>query len=115
MNNRPKWLTLGDEFIYIAIKEALIATHNLRLPNLQVKLIPYMSVCHLNACLSLSIDSNKKGWHSAAISLLRHCVETLTIIDIGLQDASYASLLLLAWAEGHKSHGELRKSLEKDI
>jgi len=115
MTDKPKWLALGEELTWIAVREALVTTDHLNLLNLQVKPIPYMSVCHLNACFSLSIDSNKKGWHSAAICLLRQCVETLTIIEIGLQNAKYAEPLLLAWAEGRKSHGELRKSLEEDV
>lgn len=115
MTDKPKWLVLGDEVIATAVGEAFAATDQLDLPNLQVKPIPFMSVCHLNACLSLSIDSNKKGWHSAAICLLRQCVEALTIIEIGLQDANYSEPQLVAWAEGRESHGELRKSLEKSV
>lgn len=97
------------------IGEALHVTHELGIPNLQVKYIPYMSVCHLSSCLSSSIDANKQGWHSTALCLMRQCVETLTITDLGLQDPNYSQHLLEDWAEGKKSHGELRKRLEQDI
>jgi hypothetical protein len=115
MTSSPKWLPLGEEIATTAIDEALSVTNYLRFPNLQVKPIPYMAVCHLHACFSLSIDSNKRGWHSAAICLLRQCVEAVTVMDIGLQDTSYSEPLLLGWAEGRRSHGELRKRLEEDV
>ena len=115
MANKPRWFTLGEELTGTAIREALTITHDLTVPDLQVKPIPYMSACHLNACLSLSIESNLKGWHSVAVSLLLQSVEALTILEIGLQDPNYAVPLLHAWAEGSKSQGELRKSLAKSI
>lgn len=115
MTNKPRWFTLGEELTGTAIRDALTITHDLTIPDLQVKPIPYMSACHLNACLSLSIESNLKGWHSVAVSLLRQSVEALTILEIGLQDSNYAVPLLQAWAEGRKSQGELRKSLAKSI
>jgi hypothetical protein len=84
MGGHPKWLLLGEEVTDEAIAEALRITQHLDLGDLQVKPIPFMAACHLNACLTLSIDGNKRGWHSASICLLRQCVEVLTIVDISL-------------------------------
>jgi len=112
---KPKWLALGEEITELAIRECLAVTNNFNPSDLQVQPIPFMSVLHFNACLSLSINANVKGWHSAAICLLRQCVEALSIIEIGLQDTKYAEPMLLDWSEGKKSHGELRKSLSVDV
>jgi hypothetical protein len=115
MNEDPEWLKLGNQVMWDSVHESLNVTNGLDLGDIQANAMPFMAACHLNACLSLSIDANWKGWHSAAICLLRQCVEALTIIEIGLQNPKYALPLLSDWSTGAKSQGELRKSLEETI
>ena len=74
-----------------------------------------MAVCHLAGCLETSIEVNQQGKHSAAICLIRQCVEALTIVEIGIQDESYAEPLLVAWSEGKKTQGQLRADLEQNV
>lgn len=115
MTRRPEWLVLGEDLFNPVIAASLAATRRLVFANPQVEPLPYMAVCHLASCLETSIDANKQGRHSVAICLVRQCLEAFTIIDIGLQDSTYAEPLLLAWSEGKKTAGQLRQNLERDI
>lgn len=115
MTHRPKWLILGDDLLNPIIAANLAATRRLGFANSQVEPLPYMAVCHFAGCLETSIDANKQGKHSVAICLVRQCLEAFTIVDIGLQESTYAEPLLLAWSEGKKTAGQLRQSLERDV
>jgi hypothetical protein len=77
--------------------------------------IPQLAVFHLDACLNASIEANAALTPTVAMCLLRQCVETLTIIDVGLQPSKYRDPVLDTWHEGKKTTGALRKDLEQEI
>lgn len=77
--------------------------------------IPYCALLHFRACLLASIQENRQGEHSVAACLLRQCVESLTLIEIGLLEESIGAPLVRDWHDGNKSHGELRRVLESQI
>jgi hypothetical protein len=65
--------------------------------------------------MEASIETNRKGRHAVAISLVRQCVESMTIVELGLQDTAFRDPLLEGWANETKSQGALRKALERQI
>jgi hypothetical protein len=109
---RPKWLQLGDillgEVWPIADRELVRRKHPIAVGGL-----PLLALYHLNGCLSASMTTNKEGRHSVAMCLLRHCIEALSVIEVGLQETAFAEPLLREWDEGRVSQGQLRARLEK--
>jgi hypothetical protein len=111
---RPAWLDLAqsiDGAVLDAAEQALTRRH----PNIDLGMVPYAAVLHLRACCETGLWANGQGYHSAALGVLRQSIEALTLIDLGLQTPDYNSELLAAWKAGKKSHGEIRKALERDI
>lgn len=118
MARQPKWLELGDSLITPIINVAysvLYERASTPSRDFDEAMIPVTALLHFGHCLETSMTVNKQGKHSIAITLLRHCIETLTLIDIGLQSPNFADSLLRAWADEKKSHGELRSTLEREI
>jgi hypothetical protein len=112
---KPEWFELGDQLMWtlIGIGVATARSHRLSTPDLQS--LAALALCHHAGCLESSSHANHSGKHSAAICLVRQCVEALTIAEIGLQPPDFVEPLLIAWKEGKKSHGELRKALEHHV
>jgi hypothetical protein len=109
---RPRWLRLGDillgEVWPIADRELVRRKHPIAVGGLSL-----LALYHLNGCLSASMSANEQGRHSVAVCLLRHCVEALSVIEVGLQETAFAGPLLREWDEGRVSQGQLRARLEK--
>jgi predicted nucleic acid-binding Zn ribbon protein len=76
---------------------------------------PYCSLLHFRACLLASVQGNSRGEHSLAACLLRQCVESLTLIEVGLLEESIGEPLARDWHDGKRSHGELRRELESKV
>ena len=116
MTTKPRWLELGDQLLGPILA---IARTSLDQPwstsDYDASQIATLAVFHLAASLDSSLDANEKGRHAVAISLTRHCIEALTLIDIGLQDEAFAVPLLQRWRDGKKTSGELRQELDNRI
>jgi len=112
---RPKWLDFYDELANPVVSLAKETIQNHTFEDLNLMSIPMCALAHFATSLEMSNRSNKQGYHSVAASLLRSAVETLTIIDIGLQPEAYARPLLEAWKDGRKQHGALRLELENSV
>ncbi len=111
----PEWLKLSDELAWPLVGMGLATLRPEQAGSPDMNVIPYLALLHFAHCLETSVDANHAGKHSVAICLVRHCIETLTLVDIGLQDDSYAAPLLEAWKAHKKSHSDLRASLETHI
>jgi len=112
---QAEWFSIGDELLWPLIGMGVATTRAHHLPTLDLQVLPELALCHHAGCIEASSHINRRGKHSAAICLVRQSVEALTITEIGLQGAEFAEPLLAGWKEGKKSHGELRKALEKDV
>ena len=112
MDKDPQWLILGSEIIPRVIEQMMITSKKLDFGNLNLNVLPFMALCHFHSCLNLSIEGNGKGYHSAAIALLRQCLEALSLIGISFLDSGETKSLLKDWSDGRKTNGELRKFLE---
>lgn len=115
VDEKPRWFVLGDQLMWPLVGMGCTSArcHRLSTPDLQS--LAELAICHHAGCLEASDHANRRGKHSAAVCLVRQSVEALTIAEIGLQPPAFAEPLLLGWKEGKKSHGELRKALEKDV
>jgi hypothetical protein len=114
MQPQPKWLKLGEEFLGPLIGMGLATLQQVRTSDPDLSMIPNLALLHFAHCLETSMEANRAGKHSVAICLVRHCIETLTLIDVGLQNDAFAKPLLASWKNGTTS-GNLRVRLEKDI
>jgi len=112
---KPRWFVLGDQLMWPLVGMGCTSARHHRLSTPDLQSLAELAICHHAGCLEASNHANRRGKHSAAICLVRQSVEALTIAEIGLQPPAFAEPLLLGWKEGKKSHGELRKALEKDV
>jgi len=112
---QPEWFRIGDKLLWPLIGMGVATARAHRLPTVDLQSLAELAVCHHAGCIEASSYINERGKHSAAICLIRQSVEALTIAEIGLQPANFAEPLLSAWKDGKKSHGELRKALERDV
>lgn len=115
MIKKPRWLELGERVLGPLLATAKAALEQPQPADFDLAQIPILSVYHLASSLDSSIEANHKGRHSVAISLTRHCVEALTLIDVGLQDEAFAFPLLDKWRSGKKTSGNLRQELQKKV
>jgi hypothetical protein len=112
--HKPTWFAVGDELMWPLVGMGQATARDAVLP-VALKPIPELAFCHYAGCLVAGGDANRRGYHFAAMSLIRQSVEALTVAEIGLQESRFATPLLGAWNEGNKTHGELRAALERDI
>lgn len=114
----PRWMSIGLELWRKALQasDAMFADEH-DPENLQVDMIRRLATGHLGTCLETSNFAIQKeqNFYSVAICILRQCVETLSIIDLGLQPGSFSHPLLERWETGKLSHGDLRKQLEQQV
>ena len=115
MSDTPEWFQIGDALTWPLIGMGLTSSRqNEELP-IDLQPLGYNALCHHAGCLQSSMMANEKGKHSAAVCLVRQSVESLTIVEISLQESAFSKPLLEGWKAGKKKHGDLRKALEKDI
>ena len=110
----PLWFKIGEPMIWPCLQAVLSVLSTRRTGNLNLDHIPKCAAIHLIHCMEASIEINRRGRHAVAIGLVRQCVESLTLIDIGLQSLSLRDQLLEAWREEKKSHGQIRMELERE-
>ena len=114
LQHRPRWLVLCDELTWPIVGMGLAALQQ-GMVNPELDDVPLLALLHFAHALLTSMDANREGRHSVAISLTRQCVETLTLVDLGLQSSAYRHPLLRAWRDGKITNGVLRQRLERDV
>lgn len=113
--NPPTWFILGQPLVQQIAEIAAPAIRARQFSTAHIAHIPIMALLHMDACLRASIGSNQEHAYSAAMAMLRHCVEAITLVDVGLQSPAFAEPVLQAWWSSKKSHGEIRAELERTI
>ncbi len=111
----PTWFRIGEPMIWPCWQVALDVLSKRRTGNLNLDHIPELAAIHFIHCMEASIETNRRGRHAVAVGLVRQCVETLTLIDVGLQEQSRRDPLLEAWRQERKTHGQIRSELERDV
>lgn len=112
---QPEWFRTGEELLWPLIGMGVATARAHQLSSVDLQSLAELALCHHAGCMEASTYINQRGKHSAAICLVRQSVEALTIAEIGLQPSTFAEPLLGAWKDGKKSHGDLRKALERAI
>lgn len=112
---QPLWFTLGEELMWplVGMAASSCRAHKLSTPDLQA--LGELAIWHHAGCLETSIHANKRGKHSAALCLIRQSIEAISIAELALQPPEFAEPLLIAWKEEKKTHGEIRKALEREV
>lgn len=113
--DKPKWFQLGDQLMWPLVGMGATAARLNPLKTPELRPLAELAIYHHAGCLEASNQANRRGKHSVAVCLVRQSLEALAIAEIGLQSPEFAEPLLLAWGEGKKSHGELRKALEQSV
>ena len=111
---QPEWFRLGDSLMWPLVGMAAVTCRSRKLSSVDLSALGELAVCHHAGCLEASAHINKRGKHSTAVCLIRQSVEALCVAEASLQEKELAEPLLQAWKEGTKSHGEVRKALERD-
>lgn len=104
-----------DELGWPLVARALSAIGSHRYSDEQGKAASYLATCHHAGCLQASMFANDNGKHSVAVALVRQSIESLSVVEIGLQDPDWAGPILEKWNTGRISQGELRQLLEKHV
>lgn len=112
MNGVTKWLEIGQSLAPRVLQSVHAALSESKLSDLTLANVPKLALYHLNASLNASIESNIAHQPAVSLALLRQCVESLTVIEAGLQQPKRSELLLRQWRDGQLTTGGLRKQLE---
>jgi hypothetical protein len=115
MEENPEWLQLGDGILGPLLADASKSLQTFSGGDFHVTQLPTLSLFHLAHSLQTSIEANREGRHAVALSLLRHAVEAITIVELGVVANDFAYRLLQDWGSGRKSQGELRRALEQRV
>jgi hypothetical protein len=115
MNEHPEWLRLGERLLGPLLADTSRALKASLGDDYHVTQLPTLALYHFANSLQTSIDTNREGRHAVALSLLRHTVEALTIIELGLINNDTSYRLIKGWDSGKKTQGELRRALEKSV
>lgn len=112
----PPWFVTGGRLKGEVFPAALAALRSLETPGaFHDSLIPELALFHVSDCLAASMQANGGGQHSVAVSLLRGCLEALTLVDLGLQANAYRLPRLGQWNAAKRTAGDIRRDLERDV
>ncbi|MEK6282761.1 MAG: hypothetical protein AABN95_20570 [Acidobacteriota bacterium] len=112
----PEWFRFGNPLMWEIPKAVYEFLDKGSALSLNHQNAARCAIIHFIHCLSLSVETNRKGQHAVSICLLRQCAETLTVIEVGLlRDQALSSTLLDAWMNGSKTSGGTRKELAKTV
>jgi hypothetical protein len=114
--HKPKWLRLTDKLLPVLVSQGSAHLDPRRQsldPNLAY--VPYGAFLHWCGSLDCSMYANERGLHAVAIAVTRQCLESLSLVTLGLWDDVRRRQLLEKWRDGKLSPGELRHHLERHI
>lgn len=110
----PEWFLLGEQVTPLIMQRIADAvTANQMCP--QVKHIPMLAHWFISDSLLLANRANRDGMHANAISLLRQCVEGISVIELGICGNLDAESKLLKWEDDGITAGQLRRWLQDNV
>lgn len=110
----PEWFTLTEPFVEATHSRIVVAVKNVALAP-QVRSSPMLAYWFLMDALELSDHANRRGMHAPALAIIRQCVESLSIVELGLCGHGGAEQPLLEWEDDKKTNGALRQWLQSNI
>lgn len=113
-NNTPEWFVLSEQANSQIMERIASAVSACQLP-LQVQRAPMLAHWFMLDSLLLANRANREGMHANALSLTRQCLESLTVIELGISGHPEAAPVLLKWDQDELSAGKLRAWLERHL
>ena len=83
--------------------------------SMQVRMSPMLAHWFMLDSLLLANRANREGMHANALSLTRQCLESLTVIELGVCRHAEAEANLLKWDCDALTAGKLRAWLETNV
>lgn len=113
--NRPEWFTIGDQLMEPVVRELSGTVRSIQQSDLDLKTACEAAGLHFVQCVDTSIQVNKRGLHAIAVSLVRQCMEALSVVDAGLQRPGLRDELVRAWLDEKITAGGIRKRLDAEV
>ena len=108
---RTTWVRLMQGLLGPIQKQSQAAITRLNLGDHDLSAACACANAHLFGCLKLGNDAKDSHSYAIALCLLRQCVESLNVLELGLVGRPSAIQVLAAWRGGTRSCGEIRKFL----
>lgn len=110
----PEWFLLSEEATSQVMARIAEATQACGM-SIQVRSAPMLAHWFMLDSLLLANQANREGMHANALSLTRQCLESLSVIELGICGHAEAEVLLLKWDSDSLTPGKLRSWLEKNV
>jgi hypothetical protein len=110
----PEWFLLSEEATSQVMARIAEATQACGM-SIQVRSAPMLAQWFMLDSLLLANQANREGMHANALSLTRQCLESLSVIELGICGHAEAEGLLLKWDSDSLTPGKLRAWLEKNV
>lgn len=110
----PEWFLLSEDATSQVMARIAEATQACQM-SIQVRSAPMLAHWFMLDSLLLANQANRDGMHANALSLTRQCLESLSIIELGLCGHSDAEAQLLKWDADSLTPGKLRAWLETNV
>jgi hypothetical protein len=110
----PDWFLIGEESTSQVMGRIAESVSSISMAP-QVKFAPMLAHWFVLDALLLANQANRDGMHANALSLTRQCIESITIIELGLCGHPDAEEMLLKWNENRIKPGNLRAWMQDNV
>ncbi|QDA56473.1 hypothetical protein [Thermomonas aquatica] len=114
MTATPDWFGRAEEATPVVMSRIANVVMNTAMAP-QVNFLPRMAHWFLLDSLLLANQANREGMHANALSLTRQCIESISVIELGLCGHAQAEAMLHKWESDDLSPGKLRAWLEANV
>jgi hypothetical protein len=110
----PEWFTASEASTAEVMKRIAASVRDLPMAQ-QIRSAPMLAHWFLLDTLLLANRANREGMHANALALTRQCVESISVIELGVCGHSDAEAILTAWDSDQLTAGKLRAWLETNM
>lgn len=110
----PEWFVLSEELTPQTMHRLAASLKDLDMP-VSVRSLPMQAHWFLLDSMYLANIANREGMHANALAITRQCLESISIIELGLSGVSGAVEILEKWTGRSQTSGALRKWLEAHV
>lgn len=110
----PEWFRLSEEATGQVMSRIAAAVSACQM-SVQVRLSPTLAHWFMLDSLLLANRANREGMHAHALSLTRQCLESLSIVELGICGHKDAEPTLIKWQRDKLKPGDLRAWLEDHV
>ena len=110
----PEWFTLGEEANPLVMRRIADAVSSRFLP-FHVEAAAMMAHWFILDTMLLANQANRDGMHVNALSLLRQCIEAISVLELTLSRHVETDAMLENWNADSVSAGKLRAWLQDNV